>query len=198
MPKGQTITGLVRSRASRSFCEKLVSAMPWMRRYAYTLTAGSLVDGDDLVQQALLQALEKHDQFSGENMDGWLIAILRNKWLNLCKRKDVASRYEGNEASVDTLAASPCQANSASHADNRSEEIHLLSLELRRYLGDLPVETQNILLLIYGFGWTYKEAADRLGWNVRTVHSRVTRARKILRARMTEQDLSRSGNGRDR
>ena len=35
-------------------------------------------DAEDLVQQTYLKALERQDQFKGNNVDPWVITILKN------------------------------------------------------------------------------------------------------------------------
>ena len=44
-------------------------------------------DAEDLVQQTYLKALERQDQFKGNNVDPWVITILKNHFKDTLKKK---------------------------------------------------------------------------------------------------------------
>ena len=44
-------------------------------------------DAEDLVQQTYLKALEKKHQFSGDNIDPWVVTILKNTYKDSKKKK---------------------------------------------------------------------------------------------------------------
>lgn len=44
-------------------------------------------DADDLVQQTYLKALERQDQFKGDNIDPWAITILKNLFIDSTRKK---------------------------------------------------------------------------------------------------------------
>mgnify|MGYP001238037614 CR=1 FL=1 len=44
-------------------------------------------DAEDLVQQTYLKALEKQNQFTGENIDPWVITILKNLFIDSVRKK---------------------------------------------------------------------------------------------------------------
>ena len=44
-------------------------------------------DAEDLVQQTYLKALEKQNQFSGENIDPWVITILKNLFIDSRRKR---------------------------------------------------------------------------------------------------------------
>ncbi len=50
-------------------------------------------DSEDLVQETYLKALERQDQFSGSNIDPWVITILKNLFIDT-KRKGTFSVKE--------------------------------------------------------------------------------------------------------
>ena len=46
-------------------------------------------DAEDLVQQTYLKALEKQNQFTGENIDPWVITILKNLFIDSRRKKSI-------------------------------------------------------------------------------------------------------------
>ena len=44
-------------------------------------------DAEDLVQQTYLKALERQDQFKGDNIDPWVITILKNLFIDSTRKK---------------------------------------------------------------------------------------------------------------
>lgn len=44
-------------------------------------------DAEDLVQQTYLKALERQDQFRGDNLDPWVITILKNIFIDSMRKK---------------------------------------------------------------------------------------------------------------
>ena len=44
-------------------------------------------DAEDLVQQTYLKALERQDQFMGNNIDPWVITILKNLFIDSTRKK---------------------------------------------------------------------------------------------------------------
>tara|TARA_Y100000389_G_C17165578_1_gene366572 strand:- start:147 stop:620 length:474 start_codon:yes stop_codon:yes gene_type:complete len=44
-------------------------------------------DAEDLVQQTYLKALERQDQFRGNNIDPWVITILKNLFIDSTRKK---------------------------------------------------------------------------------------------------------------
>jgi len=44
-------------------------------------------DAEDLIQQTYLKALERQDQFKGNNIDPWVITILKNLFIDSTRKK---------------------------------------------------------------------------------------------------------------
>ncbi len=44
-------------------------------------------DAEDLIQQSYLKALERQDQFKGDNIDPWVITILKNLFIDSTRKK---------------------------------------------------------------------------------------------------------------
>ena len=149
----------------------IAAELPRLRRYARALMAGNAQGADDLVQQALVRALERLHLFhQGTDLRAWLFTILHN--VNVNNRRALAVRpHEGWEEDVPeaTFATEP-------EAPGR------LSLcDLDRALAQLTQEQREIVLLVSLEGLSYKETSEVLGVPVGTVMSRLARGRDHLR-----------------
>ena len=125
---------------------------------------------EDIVQATCLRAIERADQFvPGTRLDRWLIAILRSIWLNEIR----ARRIREGGGFVD--------AEDALSSDGAHEiETNILAGEVLRAIGQLPEAQRETVLLVYGEGFSYAEAASTLGIPVGTVMSRLSAARAAL------------------
>ena len=145
----------------------LVAAIPNLRAFAMSL-CGRSAWADDLVQETLVRAWAKSEQFKeGTNLMAWLFTILRNEFYSqLRKRKREVEDIDGEEAS--RLTSAPDQ---------------LPNLELQDFraaLALLPDDQREAIVLIGASGFSYEEAADIMGCAIGTVKSRLSRARTRL------------------
>jgi RNA polymerase sigma-70 factor, ECF subfamily len=138
-------------------------------RYALVLSGARDV-ADDLVQATCLRAIERADQFAaGTKLDRWLFSILRSIWLNEIR----ARRIREGGGFVD--AAEVLTIDGA-----RQAETNILAAEVLKALGELPEAQRETVLLVYGEGYTYAEAAAALGVPAGTIMSRLATARLAL------------------
>jgi RNA polymerase sigma-70 factor (ECF subfamily) len=138
-------------------------------RYAVVL-ARTGDAADDLVQATCLRAIERADQYvPGTRLDRWLFSILRSIWLNEIR----ARRIREGGGFVD--------AEEALTGDGaKAIETNILAAEVFRAIGQLPEAQRETVLLVYGEGYSYAEAASALGIPVGTVMSRLAAARSTL------------------
>lgn len=130
-------------------------------------------DADDAVQQCLVQAVAKIDQWEvGTNLTAWLFVILRNVVFSESRRANRRPAVFGLDDWEPSLAVSGGQ----------EERVMLSALE-RAILG-LPSEQRDVILLVGVEGLQYEEAAEVLSVPVGTVRSRLSRARGALRDKM--------------
>jgi len=145
----------------------MLAAVPDMRAFALSL-CHRRDRVDDLVQEALLRALNSIESFEpGTNMTAWLFTILRNNFLNEYRK----SRREVSDASeyfVGTMTSQPDQ------------DAHLQLAEFRHALAQLPHDQREAVVLVGGAGLSYEDAARVCGCAIGTVKSRVFRARARL------------------
>ena len=138
-------------------------------RYAVVLSREGAA-ADDLVQATCLRAIERADQFvPGTRLDRWLFSILRSIWLNEIRARRIreGGGFVDAEEALTTDGA-------------RAIETNILAAEVFRAIGQLSQAQRETVLLVYGEGYSYVEAASALGIPVGTVMSRLAAARSAL------------------
>ena len=140
-------------------------------RYAYRLS-GSAVEAEDLTQQTFLTAHSKINQLRDRQcVKSWLFTIVRNTFL-----KNIRS-----SRTISTLSLE----NVVEPADEVVVEAPLIHQELQTILNELPEEFRTPLILYYFDEFSYKQIAEQMDVPIGTVMSRLARAKKHLRYRLT-------------
>ncbi|GJD33641.1 sigma-70 family RNA polymerase sigma factor [Methylobacterium aerolatum] len=153
------------------FRSDIIKTLPALRTFALSL-CGDVTRADDLVQEAFARAWANQHRFQpGTNFTAWLFTILRNLFYS-DMRKAKREVEDADGAHAERLVALSDQEDSST------------LLAVRRRLGRLPAAQREALLLVGAEGFTYEEAADRIGCQVGTVKSRVSRARATLLAEL--------------
>jgi RNA polymerase sigma-70 factor (ECF subfamily) len=138
-------------------------------RYALVLSRTRDV-ADDLVQATCLRAIERADQFvPGTRVDRWLFAILRSIWLNEIRSR----RIREGGGFVD--AADVLTTDGA-----REIEMNITAAAVLRAIDRLPEAQRETVLLVYGEGYSYAEAAAVLSVPIGTIMSRLSAGRAAL------------------
>ncbi len=153
----------------RQFEEAIPPLLDGLYRAAMALTRRD-ADAQDLVQEACLRAYRSfHTYTRDENFKAWIFVILRNAWLDQCRRR----RAE---------AVVPLDVEPASAAPPVPLDLdRTLPDDLRRAYQALSPAHQLLLTLVDIESFTYEEAAAVIGCPIGTVMSGLHNARKRLR-----------------
>ena len=159
----------------------------------YTLArkmTGNELDAEDVVQDTLMKAIDKIDQFRGESAFGtWLYSIALNQTravLSKDKRTDLRP--------VEDYLPAHAHNKDGSHAgpapfDWKDPHELLEQNELREAIdaaiAELPVQYREAFVLRYVEELSIKEVAKLIGESVAATKSRVLRARLALRDRLS-------------
>lgn len=142
---------------------------------------GSADDAEDVCQDGFVTALERLDSCRPEEkFRPWLLTIVRNRALDLRRRKRVRAAEPLDEAggtAPPSLDASPLRA-----AERANARDHLAAA-----IATLTDVRRDVLLLHDLEGWTHPEIADHLGLAVGTVRAHLFWARRDLRARLSDE-----------
>ena len=149
---------------------QLISLLPRLRRFAFTLT-GSMDDAEDVLQAACEKALKSLDRFEkGTRMDSWMYRIIQNCWIDQVRARkvrgsvvemEIAERVAGSDARQDT-------------------EARLTLRRVQEKVAELPEEQRVLIAMVSVEGLSYKEAAVALDIPIGTVMSRLARGRRRL------------------
>jgi RNA polymerase sigma-70 factor (ECF subfamily) len=152
--------------------DDVVALLPDLRAFARFMCREREA-ADDLVQNTILQALDKQGQFeAGTNVKAWLFTIMRNRFYS-----DLRAQRR-RPAPIDETTAAPLAA-----VDNPEATLELK--ELTSALWKLSPESREALILIGAGGFSYEEAAKLCGCAIGTLKARVSRARKHLAEQMS-------------
>jgi RNA polymerase sigma-70 factor, ECF subfamily len=162
---------------SASFEELAMPLFDQLYNFAHWLTQNR-EEAEDLVQETFMKALRGFSSFQpGTNFRAWLYRILRNTFLT-------------SRSGLQVTMTTPMEQESDSVVSNAPTP-ELLLLEradqeaVRSAIASLPVHSREIVLLCDMEEMSYQEIADTLGIPMGTVMSRLSRARKALRERLS-------------
>lgn len=147
----------------------LADQLPALLRFARSLTRDA-VAADDLVQDAVVRALERHDRFDpSRDYRAWLFTLTHNLFVDGWRRRRV---HDGAVAALTPGRAAGAEPN--------QEHAVMLRQTLQAF-DALPAEQRAVMHLVVVEGASYAEAADILGVAIGTIMSRLSRARQALR-----------------
>lgn len=135
---------------TNGFGEQLLKIYPQILAYALSRTVNR-ADAEDLVQNAMIRALEKKKQFDGRSLEGWVITIARNLHLDTVKSSWVKQK-DGEE--LDTSAIADGLGISAAESTALLNQV----IEIIDTLG----ERCKTLLLLSAQGYKTREIAEWL------------------------------------
>jgi RNA polymerase sigma-70 factor, ECF subfamily len=170
------------------FEAEFLPSLPALLAVAARLT-GTRAEAEDLVQDTLLKAYRSRKQYrAGTNPRAWLMAILRNTFLNGYRRRNLERRvFDGPDA--DALA--PGWVGASSLRGIRDPQAgalhHLLEAPLLEAIDELPPEFKMTVQLADIEELSYREIADSMSCPIGTVMSRLHRGRRWLRARLLSE-----------
>jgi RNA polymerase sigma-70 factor, ECF subfamily len=179
---------------SGSFEELAMPLFDQLYNFAHWLTQNR-EEAEDLVQETYAKALKGFSSFQlGTNFRAWMYRILRNTFL---------TSRTGLRATL-TVPLDSEEDGPALAVESENPETILMrrsnSQLLQSAIDDLPVYYREVLLLCDVEEMSYQEIAETLSIPAGTVMSRLSRARRTLRAHLGrrlrgDQEVSKRGDG---
>jgi RNA polymerase sigma-70 factor (ECF subfamily) len=143
---------------------------------------GSLMDGEDMVQEALIEAYRKLDQFDDRRpLKPWLFRIAHNRCIDFLRRKGVRDEAE-------LAAAVPEAVLSAEPA------VLGLGTAVERLVISLPPKERACVLLKDVFDYSLEEIAELVDTTVGGVKAALSRGRMKLASSPALAQPARSAN----
>lgn len=147
-------------------------------------------DAADIVQEALMRALQYFGGYRGGDVRSWLLSIVRNcaySWL----KSNPPSGQDTAQCEWES-AQGPWEAAASSSGDPMGALVSQdEATRLRRAIARLPAEHREVLILREFEDLSYRQIATIVGSPIGTVMSRLSRARDELGTRLrAEADRS--------
>lgn len=164
----------------RQFESRLEEIRPRLWRLAYSWSHNRAT-ADDLVQEALAKALDRHGQLRDpEALGGWLCSILARCWHDhLRGLRDTLDLDAVDEAD---LAGGCCPEEGCLQNE--------IVRRVRLAVAHLPIGQREVVSLVDLEEYSYAEVAEILEIPIGTVMSRLSRARVALREALREQPVT--------
>jgi RNA polymerase sigma-70 factor, ECF subfamily len=152
-----------------AFLETISTLRPSLHRFCARMT-GSAMDGEDVVQDALIEAYRKLDQYDDSRpLKPWLFRIAHNRCIDFLRRKGVRDEAE-------TAAAGP---DAVSPSDTAVVDV---GKAVEHLIASLPPKERACVLLKDVFDYTLEEIAELVDSTVGGVKAALNRARTKLSA----------------
>lgn len=181
MDSGEYLDGSGRVEARYlAFLETVSTLRPSLHRYCARMT-GSIMDGEDVVQEALIEAYRKLDKYDESRpLKPWLFRIAHNRSIDFLRRKGVRDEAEA-------AAAMPEAVSPAEPAMGIGEAVEHL-------VASLPPKERACILLKDVFDYSLEEIAELVDSTVGGVKAALSRGRTKLASSPASSPSVRSAN----
>ena len=162
------------------FRKQVESLIPDLKKFSLSLTHDK-DNCNDLVQQSIITAFSKADQFRGNsNLKSWIFRIVYTTWIDITRKNRTIVKYENM-----------IQKTQLGNDRNRSTISSLNTcIDCKNLFKHLPDKQKASFHLVCVEGYTYSEAAKILGVPVGTVASRVSHIRLKFNQYFSERERS--------
>ena len=159
--------GITSDARYRAFLETITQLRPRLHRYCARMT-GSVLDGEDVVQEALFEAYRNLDRFDDTRpLKPWLFQIAHNRGIDFLRLHAVRAAAEAASAGPDHIVPEePAEAD--------------LGRAIEHVVMSLPAKERACVLLKDVFDYSLDEVAEVVGTTVGGVKAALHRGRAKL------------------
>ena len=158
--------GLFEARYT-AFLATITHLRPKLHRYCARMT-GSLLDGEDVMQEALFEAYRKLDRFDDSRaLSPWLFRIAHNRCIDFLRRREVREKAEAATIEPDSIRPVEPPGSALDHA-------------VERLVINLPPKERACVLLKDVFDYSLEEIAELVDSTVGGVKAALSRGRGKL------------------
>ena len=153
----------------KAFLETLATLRPSLHRYCARMT-GSVMDGEDVVQEALFEAYRKLDKFDDSRpLKPWLFRIAHNRCIDFLRKRGVRVEAETAVATSERVEPGELPGLDVDHA-------------LEHLVINLPPMERACVLLKDVFDYSLQEVAELVDSTVGGVKAALHRGRSKMKA----------------
>jgi RNA polymerase sigma-70 factor (ECF subfamily) len=163
------------SAAAAGLDQFLVDMRPRLHRYCARMV-GSAIDGEDVVQDALIKAVESVPAMPIGNPEGWLFRVAHNTALDFLRRRNRQEALRSGE-DIDMIA------DPLDTVDSRQ----IATASLRTFMR-LPVAQRSSVILMDVLGCSLQEICEVMDFSLPAVKAALHRGRARLRELAEEPD----------
>ena len=164
-----------------AFLETVTNLRPSLHRYCARMI-GSVMDGEDVVQEALFEAYRKLDKFDDSRpLKPWLFRIAHNRCIDFLRKRGVRVEAERAALIPDVVEA-------------KEPAVLDLGQALEHLVTSLPPKERACVLLKDVFDYSLEEIAELVDSTVGGVKAALSRARTKLAASPAPTKSSRSAD----
>lgn len=138
-------------------------------------------DAEDLTQETFLAAYNKLDTFDGQNFKAWVVTIAANKCRNFLADPRRRMQMVSEEALGEIESPGPTPEDLVIHTDQKQR-----MMELCRQLKE---PYRAIAVAYFCQNKKLSEVAAETGTSLRTLETRLYRAKKLLREAWKEENI---------
>src|SRR5215470_11640185 len=150
-----------------AFLETITKLRPILHRYCARMT-GSVMDGEDVVQEALFEAYRKLDKFDDSRpLKPWLFRIAHNRCIDFLRNRGVRIEVESAAMSPDVV-------------EPKEPAVLGLGKAVEHLVASLPPKERACVLLKDVFDYSLEEIAELVDSTVGGVKAALNRGRSKL------------------
>jgi RNA polymerase sigma-70 factor (ECF subfamily) len=154
--------------AAADFDRLLVEMRPRLHRYCARMV-GSAIDGEDVVQDALIKAVESLSASAPiGNPEAWLFRIAHNTALDFLRRRNRQEGFRSDE-----------EVNMVADPDDAVENRQIATASLRTFMR-LPVAQRSTVILMDVLGCSLQEICEVMEYSLPAVKAALHRGRTRL------------------
>jgi RNA polymerase sigma-70 factor, ECF subfamily len=154
-----------------AFLETITHLRPSLHRYCSRMT-GSVLDGEDVVQDALFQAYRRLDTFEDDRpLKPWLFRIAHNRCIDFLRQREVREEAEAEAEALAPDSVTPIDPPGSA-----------LGRAVEHLIVTLPPKERACVLLKDVFDYSLEEIAELVGSTVGAVKAALNRGRSKLTA----------------
>ena len=153
---------------------------------------GNAAEAEDAAQETFIRAYTHLSRYDPQRpFRTWLLSIASHYCIDRLRRQRVDwlpledEIAPAGRAEPESRVTAPAPPDPHLVAVQREREV-----VIQRLLATLPPEDRSAVVLCYWYDYSYEEIADTLGLSVSAVKSRLSRARRALAEKMTQEQGS--------